>query len=275
MRYSHERATDTLASDNRNVGLVLRDDDAGVATLTLNRPESRNALSTAMLTVFQQHLDELANDKSVKAVVIRGNGPGFCSGHDLKEIRASKDRNAYEALFVQCSRLMMSIARLPKPVIACVHGIATAAGCQLVATCDLAFAAESARFATPGVNLGAFCTTPMVALSRAMDRKHAMEMLLSGDLFPAEKARAFGLINRVLPDHQLEDAVYSFARKIAAKSPLPFAVGKQAFYRQLEMPLEDAYDYATIVMTESFLTADAQEGIGALIEKRQPVWRGE
>lgn len=270
-----EIATDAKAIETPTDDIVLRNDADGVATLTLNRPKSRNALSSAMLLALQQQMDAVAADPSVKVVVIRGAGPGFCSGHDLNEIRANRCRETYEALFAQCSRLMMSIVRLPKPVIARVHGIATAAGCQLVASCDLAFATESAQFATPGVNLGAFCSTPMVALSRTIGRKHAMEMLLSGNLFPAERAREFGLLNQVLPENQLDEVVYGFARHIAQRSALAFSTGKPAFYQQLEMPLQDAYAFASAVMSESFLTHDAQEGIGAFLEKRKPLWRNE
>lgn len=255
--------------------LVLREDANGVATLTLNRPDARNALSSALMTAFQGQLDAIRDDDTVKVVVIRGAGPGFCAGHDLKEIRAGKGRELFEKLFAQCSRLMMSIVHLPKPVIARVHGIATAAGAQLVASCDLAFASDTARFATPGVNIGLFCSTPMVALSRAVGRKQAMEMLFSGDLFPAEKAKEFGLINRVLPEDELDDAVYAFANRIAEKSPLVLATGKEAFYRQIEMPLEDAYAYTSEVMTQNVMARDAEEGISAFIEKRKPVWRGE
>lgn len=256
--------------------LVLRDDSAeGVTTLTLNRPGARNALSVGLMTALQAELDSLRDDRSVKVVVIAGAGPGFCAGHDLKEIRANPGRESTEALFAQCSRLMVSITHLPKPVIAKVHGIATAAGCQLVATCDLAVASSEAKFATPGVNIGLFCSTPMVALSRAVGRKAAMEMLLSGDLIPAEQAKAFGLINRVVAPDALDEDVAALASKIASKSPVTVSIGKEAFYRQVEMNLEDAYAYTAQVMTENMMKRDAAEGISAFIEKRTPQWSGE
>jgi enoyl-CoA hydratase/carnithine racemase len=207
-------------------------------------------------------------------VVIGGAGPAFCAGHDLREIRANPGREAYAALFAQCSALMTRIVRLPKPVIARVHGVATAAGCQLVASCDLAIAAETARFATPGVNIGLFCSTPMVALSRAVGRKAAMEMLLTGDLIDAARAREIGLINRVVPEDALDTAVAALAAQIASKSPLTLAIGKEAFYRQAEMELEAAYRYASEVMTRNMLARDAAEGIDAFLQKRAPVWTG-
>jgi enoyl-CoA hydratase/carnithine racemase len=260
--------------DGTDHSLLLRRDADGIATLTMNRPEARNALSVALMSAMQDALDAIAQDGSVKVVVIAGAGPGFCAGHDLKELRANPGRPHYEAVFAQCSRLMVSIVKLPKPVIARVHGIATAAGCQLVATCDLVVAAESARFATPGVNLGLFCSTPMVALSRAVGRKPAMEMLLTGDLVPAQEARRLGLVNRVVPAGELDDAVTSLARHIAGKSPLTLAIGKEAFYRQAELGLEQAYAYASEVMTKNMLARDAAEGIDAFLEKRPPEWQG-
>ena len=254
--------------------LLLRDDADGVATLTLNRPQARNALSSRLMAALQAELDAVAGDRSVKVVVLAGAGPGFCSGHDLKEMRANPGRETYEALFRQCSRMMLAITRLPQPVIARVHGIATAAGCQLVATCDLAVAADTARFATPGVNIGLFCSTPMVALSRAVGRKHAMEMLLTGDMIDAAQARGMGLVNRVVPADRLEEEARALALRIASKSPLTLRIGKEAFYRQVEMGLDEAYDYASRVMTENMMARDAEEGIDALLEKRSPVWRG-
>lgn len=256
--------------------LVLRNDSPdGVATLTLNRPGARNALSVGLMEALQSELDAIRDDKSVKVVVIEGSGPGFCAGHDLKEMRANPGREYTDALFAQCSRLMVSITHLPKPVIAKVHGIATAAGCQLVATCDLAIASSDARFATPGVNIGLFCSTPMVALSRAVGRKASMEMLLSGDLMPAEKVKEFGLINRVVAPDALDDEVTALANQIASKSPVTVAIGKEAFYRQVEMTLEDAYAYTATVMAENMTKRDAAEGIDAFIEKRKPQWTGE
>jgi enoyl-CoA hydratase/carnithine racemase len=253
---------------------VLREDSGGVAFLTLNRPRARNALSLALMAELQARLDEIAADRAVKVVVVRGAGPAFCAGHDLKEMRANPGRETYLDLFERCSRLMTSVTRLPQPVIARVHGIATAAGCQLVATCDLAVAAADARFATPGVNIGLFCSTPMVALTRAVGRKQSMEMLLTGEMIDAETARAHGLVNRVVPAEELDDAVEELARLIASKSPLTVRTGKEAFYRQAEMGLEAAYAYASRVMAENMLAADAEEGIDAFLGKRQPVWRG-
>jgi enoyl-CoA hydratase/carnithine racemase len=254
--------------------LVQRHDEGGVATLTLNRPEARNALSMALMGALHDALDTVAQDKSVKVVVIAGAGPAFCAGHDLRELRADPSRRNYEATFQQCSRLMLAIVTLAKPVIARVHGVATAAGCQLVATCDLAVASDTARFATPGVNIGLFCSTPMVALTRAVGRKPAMEMLLTGDLIPAEEARRIGLVNRVVPAADLDAAVTSLARQVAAKSPLTLAIGKEAFYRQAELGLEAAYTYANEVMTTNMLARDAEEGLDAFLEKRPPEWQG-
>ena len=252
--------------------LLLRQDAEGIATLTLNRPAARNALSIGLMDALQRALDAIAADATVKVVVIAGNGPGFCAGHDLREMRANPGRQHYERVFQQCSRLMMSIVRLPQPVIARVHGIATAAGCQLVASCDLAIASDAARFATPGVNIGLFCSTPMVALSRAVPRKPAMEMLLTGDMIAADEARQWGLVNRVVPDDALDDEVEGLARKIAAKSPLVLKIGKEAFYRQAELGLEEAYAYASAVMTTNMLARDAAEGIDAFLQKRPPQW---
>jgi len=255
--------------------ILLRTDTDGVATLTLNRPSARNALSTGLMAGLQTEIDAIAQDISVRVVVIAANGPAFCAGHDLREVRGTPTREAYEALFAQCSALMLSITRLPQPVIARVHATATAAGSQLVATCDLAVAAETARFATPGVNIGLFCSTPMVAVSRNMGRKQTMEMLLTGDMIDAEAARTGGLINKVVPDAELDDAVSAYARQIVSKSPLTLKIGKEAFYRQLEMPLEDAYTYASEVMVANMLARDAGEGIDAFLEKRDPEWTGE
>lgn len=255
--------------------LVLRADHGGVATLTLNRPAQRNALSIGLMSALQAEIDAAGKDASVKVVVIAGAGPGFCGGHDLKEMRANPGRQAYEALFAQCSRLMLSIVRLPKPVIARVHAIAAAAGCQLVATCDLAVAAKSARFAVNGVNIGLFCSTPMVALTRAIGRKPALEMLLTGEMIDAETALANGLVNKVVPDDQLDDAVQELTGKIIAKSPYALKIGKEAFYRQAELGLEDAYAYASQVMTTNMLARDAEAGIDAFIAKRpMPEWEG-
>ncbi len=234
----------------------------------------RNALSVALMTVLDAALAAAADDPAVHVVVIGGAGPAFCAGHDLREMRANPGRDSTEALFTQCSNLMLRIVRLSKPVIARVHGVATAAGCQLVASCDLAVAAADARFATPGVNIGLFCSTPMVALSRAVGRKPAMEMLLTGDLIDAARAREIGLVNRVVPAAELDAATAALARQIASKSPLVLAIGKQAFYRQAEMELDAAYRYAAEVMTRNMLARDAAEGIDAFLGKRAPRWTG-
>jgi enoyl-CoA hydratase/carnithine racemase len=253
---------------------LLRADRDGIAWLTLNRPEARNALSLALMQRLTEELGRIAKDPATKVVVIAGAGPGFCAGHDLRELRANPGRQFLEQTFFSCSRLMLAITRLPKPVIARAHGVATAAGCQLVATCDLAVAAETARFATPGVNIGLFCSTPMVALSRAVGRKPALEMLLTGDLISASRAREIGLVNRVVPEAELDAEVTRLAAKIAGKSPLTLAIGKEAFYRQAEMELETAYDYASAVMTRNMMARDAAEGIDAFLAKRAPIWSG-
>ena len=255
--------------------LLLREDGDGVATLTLNRPQARNALSQSMLEALSATLAALAADESVRVVVIAGAGPAFCAGHDLKELRAAGYERGYtEALFAKCAEVMTAIVRLPKPVIARVHGIATAAGCQLVASCDLAVTAEDARFATPGVNIGLFCSTPMVALSRNVAPKQAMRMLLTGDLIDAATALRFGLVNELAPADLLEARTAALARQIAAKSPLTLAIGKEAFYRQAGLSLDEAYAYTREVMVRNLEAADAREGIDAFIDKRPPVWCG-
>ena len=256
------------------VDLLLREDADGVATLTLNRPKQRNALSRPLMAALHGALDMIETDQSVKVVVIRGAGPGFCAGHDLKEVRGTPTRAFYEKLFAECSALMMRIQSLRQPVIAEVHGIATAAGCQLVATCDLAVADPDARFATPGVNIGLFCSTPMVAVSRAVGRKAAMKMLLTGDMVSAEEALGYGLVSHVAPEGALRGETMKIAAQIASKSPLTLAIGKKAFYAQSEMATADAYAYASEVMTTNMLARDAEEGIDAFIEKRDPVWTG-
>jgi len=245
----------------------------GVLRLTLNRPQARNALSVGLMQALIDALGRAAKDPRARVVVIAGAGPAFCAGHDLREIRADPRRQTYEHVFALCSELMLTITRLPKPVIAEVHGVATAAGCQLVATCDLAVAAEEARFATPGVNIGLFCSTPMVALSRAVGRKAAMEMLLTGELIDAARAREIGLVNRVAPGADLRAAVDGLALMIAGKSAVTLAIGKEAFYRQAELDLAGAYRYAAEVMTTNMLASDAEEGIDAFLAKRPPVWR--
>jgi enoyl-CoA hydratase/carnithine racemase len=254
--------------------VLLRSDADGVATLTMNRPAARNALTIGLMEALEAAIAAIAGDPSIKVVVLAGAGPAFCAGHDLREMRAEPTRAAYDRVFAICSRLMRSIVALPKPVIAQVHGVVTAAGCQLVATADLAVAAESARFATPGVDIGLFCSTPMVALTRAVGRKPAMEMLLTGELLPAHRARDIGLVNRVVPDADLAAETRALALRIAGKSPLTVAIGKEAFYRQAEMGLADAYAYASETMARNMMARDAAEGIDAFIEKRAPVWTG-
>jgi enoyl-CoA hydratase/carnithine racemase len=261
-----------MARMTTNAPILLEEHDRGVLRLTLNRPEARNALSAALMSALLEALARAAKDPETRVVVIAGAGPAFCAGHDLREMRADQRRETYERLFAQCSELMLAIVKLPKPVIAEVHGVATAAGCQLVATCDLAVAAEDARFATPGVNIGLFCSTPMVALTRAVGRKAAMEMLLTGKLIDAEAAQAIGLVNRVVPRESLRDAVDDLAREIAGKSALVVKIGKEAFYRQAELDLAAAYRYAAEVMTTNMLARDAGEGIDAFLAKREPVW---
>jgi enoyl-CoA hydratase/carnithine racemase len=253
---------------------LLRENRDGVTTLTLNRPRARNALSLGLMEELLAALSDIATDPAIRVVVIAAAGPAFCPGHDMREIRATPTREAYEAVFALCSRLMQCIVALPKPVIARVQGAASAAGCQLVATCDLAIAGESARFAMPGVNIGLFCSTPAVALSRTVGRKAAMEMLLTGDMIDARRAAEIGLVNRVVPDAALDEAVTALARQIASKSPLTLAIGKQTFYRQAELGLAEAYALTSEVMTRNMLARDAEEGIDAFLEKRPPVWSG-
>ena len=253
--------------------LLLRTDDNGVATLTLNRPKARNALSLALLAALHEEFARLAEDESVRAVVLAGEGPAFCAGHDLKEMtgfRADPDRGAgrFAALFDLCSAVMMAIPNLPQPVIAAVEGIATAAGCQLVASCDLAVAGQEARFATPGVQIGLFCSTPMVALSRNLSRKAAMHLLLTAELAEAHEARALGLVNGVVPAGGALAEARRLAAGIAARSPYTVRIGKRAFYEQLEMPLAQAYAHAGRVMTENMLARAAEEGIGAFLDRR-------
>jgi enoyl-CoA hydratase/carnithine racemase len=246
----------------------------GIATLTLNRPAARNALSVALMTELEAALAAIDADPAIHVVVLAGAGPAFCAGHDLREMRADPRREIHAALFEQCSRLMLKLQALRQPVIARVHGIATAAGCQLVATCDLAVAADTARFATPGVNIGLFCSTPMVALTRSIGRKAAMEMLLTGDMIDAATAKTLGLVNRVVPEAELDAAVAALARQIAAKSPLTLSIGKRAFYDQADLPVAAAYAHAAAVMTANMQARDAAEGIDAFLAKRQPAWTG-
>lgn len=249
----------------------------GVLTLTLARPHARNALSIAMLDALGAALAGIAADSSVRAVVLAAEGPAFSSGHDLKEItaaRAGADRGRafFEETLSRCTAMMQQVVGLPQPVIAAVEGIASAAGCQLVATCDLAVAGDKAQFCTPGVNIGLFCSTPMVALSRNLSRKHAMEMLLSGDMFDADDAARFGLVNRVVPAGGALAAALDLAGRIASKSALTVKIGKRAFYEQAEMKLGEAYAYASRIMVENLLARDADEGISAFVQKRTPSW---
>ena len=253
--------------------LLLRHDEGGIATLTLNRPKQYNALSQALLKELQAALNILARDAAVRVVVIAGSGPAFCAGHDLKEMRSHTDMALHNALFEQCSQVMLTINRLPQPVIARVHGVATAAGCQLVAACDLAVAADTARFATSGINLGLFCSTPAVALSRNLNRKQALELLLTGDFIDAATALQQGLINQVTPPAELDAAVQRLAGSLCAKSSLAVTVGNQMFYKQLDLELEQAYGYASKVMANNMKSEDAREGIDAFLAKRKPHWR--
>jgi enoyl-CoA hydratase/carnithine racemase len=255
--------------------LILHSDRDGISNLIINRPKSYNALSINCMNALREEIESVSKDSSVKVVILSGAGKGFCAGHDLKEMRSNPEREFYEKTFNACTQLMMSIVNCAKPVIAKVHGIATAAGCQLVSTCDLAVAAESTRFATPGVNIGLFCSTPMVAVTRNVSRKHAMEMLLTGDFISAQRAYEIGLINRVVPEHELDTAAMEFAKKIASKSPLTLKIGKEAFYIQLDKNLPGAYEYCSRVMVENMMARDAEEGIDAFLEKREPVWKGE
>ena len=252
--------------------------DNGVYRLTLNDSNRRNALSEEMMASLSESINKASTNNAVRVIVIAANGPAFCAGHDLKQMSAGRNsadngHNYFTEVFSKCSSLMRSITNNPKPIIAEVGGVAAAAGCQLVACCDLAIAGESARFVTPGVNIGLFCSTPMVALSRNISNKAAMEMLLTGEMINSEKAERIGLINRVVKDANLTDGAMAMAKVIASKSSMTLKTGKQAFYKQKEMSPEDAYNYASSVMVENMLKADAKEGIGAFIEKRQPKWQ--
>jgi enoyl-CoA hydratase/carnithine racemase len=258
--------------------VLLRETLGSIAVLTLNRPASRNSLSERLIAELHAALKEIHDDTSVRAVVIAANGPAFSAGHDMKELTARRtDADRGRAYFAQmmnsCGAMMQAIVQLPKPVVAAVQGVATAAGCQLVASCDLAIASEAATFATPGVDIGLFCSTPMVALSRNVPRKQAMEMLLTGEPVPAARARDIGLVNRVVAAGTERDAAIALAQKVALKSAYTIKLGKAAFYRQAEMSLADAYRYAAEVMTENMMARDAEEGVGAFIEKREPKWQ--
>src|SRR5689334_1629713 len=272
-----KQSVSTLDTGTATQPLLLREDVDGIAILTLNRPDARNSLSTGLLDALIEALTAVASEREIRAVVIAANGPAFCAGHDLKELtahRADADRGRafFEFAMETCSTLMQEIVRLPKPVIAAVQGTATAAGCQLVASCDLAVTSSAARFATPGVDIGLFCSTPMVALSRNIARKHAMEMLLTGDPVTADHAYRMGLINRVVSPGKEREEALAFARKIAGKSSHIVKIGKEGFYRQAEMNLEAAYQYVSEVMVENLMARDAEEGLKAFIEKREPKW---
>jgi enoyl-CoA hydratase/carnithine racemase len=254
--------------------ILLREEQNGVVTLTLNRPGQFNTLSEEMLGALQAALDDIAADEAVRCVVIAAAGRAFCAGHDLKQMRANPRQDYYELLFARCSAVMQSIVNLPVPVIARVHGMATAAGCQLVASCDLAVAAESATFAVSGINVGLFCSTPAVALSRNVSPKHAFDMLVTGRFISSAEALSFGLVNHVAPDAELDEAVAALTASICAKSPVAIRTGKAMFGRQRSMSLEEAYSYAGNVMACNMMAEDAGEGIDAFIEKRKPVWKG-
>jgi enoyl-CoA hydratase/carnithine racemase len=279
----HFAGLETFMNDETRFGEtaeaeVLRNDEGGIATLTLNRPAQRNALSLALIDALRASIDAIAADRGVRAVVLAANGPAFSSGHDLKELTAhrgdaDRGRAFYAETMRRCAALMQAIAALPQPVIAAIEGVATAAGCQLAATCDLAIAGQGASFGTPGVNIGLFCSTPMVALSRNVAPKHAMEMLLTGELADAETAYRIGLVNRVVEAGGALAAAQALANEIAGKSTHVLALGKKAFYTQRDMSLADAYDYTVDVMVQNMLARDAEEGIGAFVEKREPKWR--
>ncbi|WP_050627345.1 enoyl-CoA hydratase [Bradyrhizobium viridifuturi] len=258
--------------------ILLRETVGSIALLTLNRPAARNSLSEGLIGELHAALNDIGGDKSIRAVVLAANGPAFCAGHDLKELTArrtdaDRGRGYFAEIMNACSAMMQAIVHLPKPVVASVQGIATAAGCQLVASCDLAVASDAAAFATPGVDIGLFCSTPMVALSRNVPRKQAMEMLLTGEPVSAATAQSIGLVNRVVPAGTERDAAIALAEKVALKSAYTVKLGKEAFYRQAEMNLSDAYRFAAEVMTENMMARDAEEGIGAFIEKRDPKWQ--
>ena len=273
-------AAQTARASTPQPSILLQENVGSIRVLILNRPAARNSLSEGLIAELHAALNQIRDDNSVRAVVIAANGPAFSAGHDMKELTARRsDADRGRAYFGQimnaCSAMMQAVVHLPKPVVAAVQGIATAAGCQLVASCDLAVASETAGFATPGVDIGLFCSTPMVALSRNIPRKQAMEMLLTGEPISAETAKAVGLVNHVVAAGTERDAAIALAQKVALKSAYTIKLGKEAFYRQAEMNLADAYRYAAQVMTENMLARDAEEGIGAFIEKREPKWRDE
>ena len=254
--------------------LLLRSNQEGITTLTLNRPDQYNALSDELIDALQAALEDIATDEQVRVVVIAANGRAFCAGHDLKQMRQHPQEEYYRNLFRRCGQLMTRIMNMPQPVIAKVHGVATAAGCQLVASCDLAVASEKARFAVSGINVGLFCSTPSVALARNLGRKRALEMLLTGEFISARQAADEGLINRAVPPEQLDEEVERLAGLICHKSPLAIRTGKQMFYHQLELGVEEAYEFAGDVMTCNMMSEDTAEGIDAFMQKRTPVWKG-
>ena len=258
-----------------NEPVLLRHDAGSIVTVTLNRPKQYNALSEELLTELQAQLDSIEKDPSVRVVVIAGSGSAFCAGHDLKQMRANPKKAYYEKLFAKCSRIMMTLTRMPQPVIARVHGIATAAGCQMVAQCDLAVASDNARFAVSGINVALFCSTPSVPLARNGSRKQAMEMLLTGDFIDAATAKARGLVNRVVPVEKLDAEVKALADAIIAKSPVAVTTGKKMFYKQIEMGMEAAYEYAAEAMACNMMAEDVGEGIDAFTQKREPKWKGK
>lgn len=262
-----------IEAEKRTYEHIMVGADGPIARITMNRPDKRNALSLAHMQELTECFKALGQTREVQVVVVAGNGPAFCAGHDLSEM-IGRDPETYRHIFDVCCELMETVQSIPQPVIAQVHATATAAGCQLVATCDLVVASEEARFATPGVRIGLFCSTPMVALSRAVGQKKAMEMLLTGDFISAEEALAVGLVNRTVPAEELEAQTRELAEKICEASPLVVGVGKQAFYRQVEMPVEQAYAYTKEVMSFNASFADAQEGMCAFLEKRKPEWKG-
>jgi len=262
-----------MAIATKHYANILFEVQDGVAIVTMNRPEKRNALSLEHMQELTDCFTEIGHESSIAVAILRGNGPVFCSGHDLNEMIGG-DVPTYRRIFTVCTTLMETIQAIPQPVIAQVHGVATAAGCQLAATCDLVVAAEDAKFATPGVKIGLFCSTPMVAISRNLPRKKMLEMLLTGEPISAQEAYQFGLVNRVVPAERLAEKTWALAQKIRQASPLVVGIGKQAFYRQLEMTQAQAYAYAQEVMALNALAADAQEGMCAFLQKRTPQWTG-
>jgi len=261
-----------MSEHSHSAPVLLRDDNSGITVLTLNRPRKFNALSEELLASLAQNLDEIKANRDIRVVVLKANGKAFCAGHDLGQMRANTDPAYIRSLFSRCSSVMQKIVQLPQPVIASVQGMATAAGCQLAATCDLAIAGEDSQFAVSGINIGLFCSTPAVALSRNIARKHAMEMLITGDFIDAPTAEKYGLVNRVVPARELDAAVMAMAEKIARKLPSAVMLGKALFYKQLNLPLGSAYDVAADAITCNFLNEETLEGVDAFLEKRAPDW---